>query len=381
MALSLAEYFIDEVASPHFAGREPEEVRFHDPFCGSGTTVLVAKANGYDASGSDLLPSSVLLTKAKTSLLGSESISWLEWETKVNPLTYSRVPRWTWKTWRKWYSGRTLRAIQDYALHIQDLDDEPHYPHAAIALSQTAWDVSSVDRDVIVPTHSNFARGIRKFKPGTVRRVYCDRIQRVIRGQRALQSLGFAPDCPTRTWTASALTTSAWPARLRLVLCSPPYGLGIDYFRATSIQSLSTLGESGTGSKSEMVGRVGSGYVMLDAAQGPFASEPWGRAIQEANPERFNAMMTYLIEIEAFLTIARDHLEPDGLLGMVIGDPEMSRIRVPLTRVIHDIAILVGFKDHSPPVVDRIRRRSQGPHRRSSNAPIGQETLLSFVPN
>jgi hypothetical protein len=120
---------------------------------------------------------------------------------------------------------------------------------------------------------------------------------------------------------------------------------------------------------------------MLDAAQGPFASEPWGRAIQEANPERFNAMMTYLIEIEAFLTIARDHLEPDGLLGMVIGDPEMSRIRVPLTRVIHDIAILVGFKDHSPPVVDRIRRRSQGPHRRSSNAPIGQETLLSFVPN
>lgn len=380
MALGLAEYFFDEVVLPRYDSDDADKVRFHDPFCGSGTTLLVARTRGLTASGSDLLDDAVTITRAKVNSLGIEDLDGLRSQLSVNPLTYRSVPRWTWATWNSWYTGRTLRAIQDVAHYLRPLREGPYYPHAAVALSQTAWDVSAADPSVMVPTHSNWARGHRSFKPGTVLQFYRRRLRRVLSAQEALQNLDL-PVTPVKVWVADALTPAAWPCSTRVVLCSPPYGLGLDYVRAASMAGLATNEHHTLGLRANMIGRSSRLDTILEPLPRSIGNSGWARRVREVNPDRFEALLQYLIDIERFLTAAKSHLEDDGILGLVIGDPEMSRVRVPLTRLVRDLAGAVGFVSHCPPRRDRIRRRFQAGSRRSSSRPITHETLLCFVPN
>lgn len=378
MALGLAECFIDDLALPALGG-DPSGLTFHDPFCGSGTTLLVARARGLSVTGSDILPEAVQIALAKVNRLNRESVEKLARETLRNPLTYRRTPRWTWPTWSRWYTGRTLRAIQDLSIDLRRR--RPTYSnHALVALSAAAWDVSSADPMIMVPTHSSRSRGARPFKPATVRAAYHTRIRRIISAQKSLERLEIS-ESHARIWRGNALNPAAWPARPNTVLCSPPYGTGIDYVRASSMNGAAIRPGFATSVRSEMLGRGKLDLEPVYPLPSHIADAVWASHGKREQPRRFRALLQYLIELESFLTTARDRLSSDSVLGLVVGNPELARNKVPIVRLAHDIAQSVGFKDLHPPIRDRIRRRFQATKRRDSDRPITHEVLFALVPN
>lgn len=379
MALGLAEYFLDEIALPTFGAGNPARLRFHDPLCGSGTTLLVARTRGLSVTGSDILPEAVSIARAKVNRLDEHAVSDLLEETHHNPLTYVSTPRWTWPTWNRWYTGRALRALQDISSDLQKRHPL-HSAHAMVALSAAAWDVSAADPMVMVPTHSNHHRGNRPFKPASVRRAYQIRVRRIVSAQHSLQRLGVSKRAAA-VWRGNALNPNSWPRNANIVLSSPPYGSGIDYARASSMNGAAIRREYTIAHRSGMLGRVKADLEPVYPLPRHIRRALWANRGSRAQPRRFHALLQYLVELEHFLTAARERLTGDSVLGLVVGNPELARSKVPIARMAHEIALSVGFVDLHPPIRDRIRRRFQATKRRSSDRPITHEVLYSMVPN
>jgi hypothetical protein len=381
MALGLAEHYFDQVALPAFGEETGIGLRFYDPFCGSGTTLLVAKVRGFDVMGSDLLECSTLLSRAKVGRLGAACLRRLRSELKCNPLSYRPFPRWTWKNWSTWYRPSTLRAVQDLYVRVESRRESRYFPHLWVALSQTCWDVSGADPSVMVPTHSKLARGVPSVRPGDVLRVYRDRLSRVLSAQEALGRLGVPQGIPN-IWKGNATSGSTWPrGKVDVVLSSPPYGLGIDYVRAASLQSRAL--RVGVDSSSDRAGMMGRLVHLSEDEELPrrFAEEPWYRSLKRRDARRFLALLQYFADLRRFLDQCGRHVSAEGTIGVVLGDPEMGRKRVPLTAISESLAESAGLRQLQPAVNDRIRRRFQARNRRSSTEPILFETLLTFRPN
>ncbi|MCI4327609.1 MAG: hypothetical protein L3K16_08285 [Thermoplasmata archaeon] len=381
MALGLAEHYFDQIALPAFGATTGEGLRFYDPFCGSGTTLLVARARGFEVMGSDLLDSSTLLSRAKVTRLSAGSLRRLRSELNSNPLSYRTSPRWTWKSWSTWYQPSTLRALQDLDVHVESKHKSPYFAHLWVALSQTCWDVSGADPTVMVPTHSKLARGVPRVLPGEVLATYRSRLTRVLAAQGALGRLGIST-AGIGVWKGDATAEKTWPAnKVDVLLSSPPYGLGIDYVRAASLQSRAlAIRDESAASRSEMMGRLGH-LNEVEELPRRFAREAWYRSLKSRDRLRFQALLQYFADLREFLVACAAHVSGDGTIGVVLGDPEMGRQRVPLTSIAEHLAGSVGLSSLMPPVTDRIRRRFQASRRRSSTDPILHETLLTFQPN
>lgn len=382
MALGLAEHFFDEIAGKHLGHFEGDDLRrFHDPFCGSGTTLLVARSRGLPASGSDILDSSVLLARAKVNRLGTSSLNALEAELKAEPLTGAALPVRPWPTAGKWFAPRVLRAIQDIDRRVERRRSRRYFPHLWVALSQTCWDVSSADRNVMVPTHSNESRGSRQFAPKTVLAKYRARLRRVVSAQYALGRLNFPCD-GANVWRADATMNSGWPRnRSGVVLSSPPYGLGIDYVRAASLQSTALgVADAVEWSRRRVVGRL-SHLGNVENLLEQYSAERWYQTLSMRGSDRLEGLIRYFDDLGRFFSMCEAHVASEGIVGVVLGDPEMSGIRIPLVKVADDLARASGLVREREPLTDRIRRRFQTAQRRSSRSPISSETLLTYTLN
>lgn len=209
---------------------------------------------------------------------------------------------------------------------------------------------------------------------------YQNRLRRILTAQGALERLGVSRT-KAKIWTADALSIKAWPRGVNVILCSPPYGLGIDYVRASRMHGAAIDPEFSSAPKEHMLGRVCGQVEPIYPLPNHIRHALWAKRSGKLQPHRFTALLQYLVEVESLLVQARDRLPSDAVLGMVLGDPEMTRSRVPLTRMVHQIAIAVGFSDIVPPRRDTIRRRFQATTRRDSDGPITHETLLCLTPN
>jgi len=379
MVPALAQRFLERVALPRLAAVGVEAPSFFDPCCGSGTTLLVARIAGCAVYGSDLLPQSATVASAKVNRLGQNGLNTLYKQLRVNPLSHRRTPRWEWDTWRTWYFGPTLRAIQDLAVHIREVEPRAVYPHLWTALSQTCWDVASADATIMVPTHSDYVRGARRFHPDSVLARYRSRLKRIIAAQLALGRLGIH-DTQVRIGCGDALDSRIWPRRQQLILTSPPYGLGIDYVRAVSLQGHALDPEFNQPElRRRMIGRRTSSPLRDSVLPARFSREAWCKKALLAGGGGRGALFQYFNELHLLIRISSSKLADEGILGLVVGDPETARLRVPLTAIARQFALDCGLSEIAPPRRDPIRRRFQARTRRSSSNPISHETLLCFA--
>lgn len=375
MALGLADHFLGEIVPSLYPDEPIEDLQFYDPFCGGGTTLLVARTRQYNVCGSDLLPPAVLIARAKITRLSNAALAAMRQELGRNVLSNSEVPLWSWPTMDTWYTRRTVRALQDLRQNAFNEKLREVRAHLAVAVSQTCWDVSGADQEVMVPTHSTRAIDIPNHTPCQVLEAYRRRLKRIIRAQEALAELGVSTK-PVRLRTCNALDSDSWPKKTDVVLTSPPYGLGIDYVRASSLQwrilfpdiDMSTARTQMLGRRNNIV-RHGRNVPNLEG-------EIWYQRGKKNDPPRLAAFLQYLSDLRKFLVIARRKINSNGILGLVLGNPETSRTRIPLAEIARTIALDVGFVEAVAPVRDKIRRRFQAGQRRSSAAPITDETLL-----
>lgn len=378
MTLGWAIYFFEDLVGSVAPNLDLDETRFHDPFAGSGTTMLVGLRHGCKVTGTELIRPSVRLAEAKCTPLGEKDLGRLREQLSENPLTYIRCAKQGTPDVDIWYPPAILRALQDLRDWSFDLREEPYFPHLYSAISQTCWDVSSADQGIMVPTHSKRSPDNSKLAPGDVRRVFQERLERVIQGQEALRELGIQKS-PEALFEGSCLDTTNWPATCDLVLTSPPYGLGINYVRAASLQWRVLEPETYAGqAHQKMLGRRNNLEFDLESLPDGLADQPWYAAAKEETPKRHAGFCQYLVDLGDFFATAKEQLSPDGLMGVVIGNPEMVGHRVPLVAIARALALDAGLEEAASPVRDEIRRRFQTSQRRSSNEPISHEYLLTF---
>ncbi len=390
MAIGLGEVFIQRVLPAVTQEGDLSGQTFYDPMCGSGTTALVARAFGLSAACSDLLPTSTIIAAAKLNRLPERNLLELVEFSESNHLTGNLSPIWLWPTALQWYPSRALRALQDIRVAIEAFRRFRQFPHLMTALSWTSWDASSADPAIMVPTHSRASPWNRAISPERVQERFRRRLQTIISAQGALGELDIDTG-RVAVWNGSALDPATWRQRPRFILTSPPYGLGIDYVRAASLQwhilfpdietaavRPKTLGRSRRPRSLGRIARTGFDASIL----GPrFGEGKWWNVMQRDQPSRAQDFLVFLNELSTFLAVARNHVRPDGVFGIAIGDPETCWTRIPLTAIVRDLATGAGFRQAYPDLHSGLRRRFQATDRRSSAAAIKSETLLTFVPN
>lgn len=376
MALGLANHFFETVVPSQRSIDDPGEVRFHDPFAGSGTTMLVGLHHGYEVSGTELILPSARLARAKCTRLLDHELEEVNQLLEANPLSYKRRVKNGWPDMSTWYPPQVMRALQDMRDWVMSQRSEPYFPHLYAGLSQTCWDVSSADQEVMVPTNSKRSPDNSDMPPGDVRRTFQGRTERVLDGQEALSELGIER-ANVDLYKGDCLDKDCWPESCDLLLTSPPYGLGINYIRAASLPWRVLEPEAyANGAHKEMIGRRNNHNVDTDNLPDGIQEQDWWDAAKEETPRRHIAFCQYLKDLRDFFDVAKERLSDDGLFGLVLGNPEMVGNRVPLVDIARGFAADAGFQEPVEPVKDEIRRRFQTSQRRNSTGPISHEYLV-----
>jgi hypothetical protein len=358
------------------------KIRFHDPLCGSGTTLLVARSLGLTVSGADALYPAVTISRAKLIRLTPEKLWEMREFGQQLTVSSSSIPKCVWPNSSLWFSERTLRRLQELAESIVEIQKEPFFPHVLTAFFQTIWDVSSADKSVIVPTRSDYSRKTRRVRPERVLPIFHERLDRIDTAQQALRTLSIDPGSCHVTHS-DALDRRTWPDhQLDLILTSPPYGCGIDYERAFRLQMRVWAPFMKRKPRDfELIGR----QRPLKEDNGLPGYGYWKfirrKAVANGSHERWQMFFQYLEDIVRLLRVSRSKLSRKGRLCIVIGNPQINKIRVPLLHILERLASNEGFKLEATPASDRIRTRLQNLRLRSATGPIRREYLVSLLPN
>jgi hypothetical protein len=378
MTPRLAYWFLHEMAR-HSEWASKDRISFHDPMCGSGTSALVARVVGLSVTASDLTFPAVIITKAKLWRLTSHHLTEMTVFSRSLKASNSSMPMTLWKNWEIWYQSRVLRALEELRNAIFELKEEPFFPHLLTCLFQTAWDVSSADKGVIVPTRSRFSRKAPTLTSRQVLENFLMRVNRILGAQEALKEFGVALTKP-RIVQGDALDTRAWPRNpVDMILTSPPYGCGIDYERSFRLQMrLCQDFVRKSTSKSSMIGRREYLSVQCDEFPKTMRNFQWLKQLCVSGDRRPRMLLQYLEDMKRFLRMCSQHLGERGRLCLLLGNPQIAKRPIPLARAIIELAASEDLYLQATPRCDRIHSRIQNFTPRSATGLIGKEYLLVF---
>jgi len=349
--------------------------------CGSGSSALVARSLGLTVSACDILYPAFVITKAKLIRLSNASVEEMTCSCSNIQPSGKTKPKHLWTNWRIWFAPRVLRCLEDVADQIYGIRQEEFFPHLVTALFQAIWDVSAADKNVLVPTRSPYSRTPPNLRPKNVLDVFRRRLSRIVLAQDALGALDVSFQCP-EVHQVNSLTEDGWGGEKKdVILSSPPYGCGIDYERIFRLQMrlwTRFLDEDSIYPKSQFVGRTSHIEAGEEALPDSEIDSKWFRNISNANPARLKAFIQYVSDLRSFLDCCARHLSKTGILGLVIGNPQIARQEVPLTRIVQKLAEEEGLVLETRPHCDPIKTRTQNLRLRSATGPIREEFLLSF---
>src|SRR5713101_742912 len=155
MSPNLARSFLASIEKS--SGFRSNELKFHDPMCGSGTTALVARTLGFSVSAGDIMYTSSVIATAKLSRLSCSDLEDLKDFSHSVDVSSKTKPERQWKNWRVWYRPNVLGCLENLAQKLSAERGRRFFPHLVTGFFQTAWDVSSADKNVAVPTRSRFS--------------------------------------------------------------------------------------------------------------------------------------------------------------------------------------------------------------------------------
>jgi len=376
MAPRLA-YFL---LKPILNSSDPSRIRFHDPMSGSSSTALVARSLGVSVSACDISYPAVVISRAKLTRLSRASVKeMLEFSSNLKVPNRTK-PEYPWPNWDIWYTPKVLRCLEDLADSIYGETCRAFFPHILTAFLQTIWDVSSADKNVMVPTRSHYSH-MPNLSAQDVLADLRRRLERIVSAQDALSRLGVSSETPD-VYQSNSLCEEGWRKETTdIIMTSPPYGCGIDYERVFRLQMriCSRFLSSPPYPKSQMLGRTTCLTADSEALPDSEIRSSWYRTVtKDSRYRRMHMFLQYIHDLRVFLQLCARHLSKRGMLCLVIGNPEIARHKVPLTRIVQEIAEEQGFRLMMTPRFDKIRNRTQHFKLRSATGPIKEEFLLSF---
>lgn len=374
MATQLGDYFINEYTSPSSSGH------VFDPFCGSGTTLLLSRLHNFDVYGCDILEVPIHISKSKVTTLTSSEINQLREITEDGD--YPEVSGLDqWKNREIWFHDDVYQDLMRIRKKIDGYHGQPIYSFLFTALSNVVWEVSSADPDVLVPTRSDRTETQPFYETDEIIREFKINLNNLIEMQRIHKDMGLLPYYPQIN-QGDAKDLKTWAGEeYDMILTSPPYGDGIDYRRSISLQTrFFNLDDEILGDKvtKHAVGRRYYHEDGLDALDIELKDSLMSvlYQIEEESADRLDSVVTYLNDISIVMKNMKSKLKDDGIIGLVVGNPEVANIRVPFHKMIIEVAQEHGMVIRGNPKKDKISNRFQTPVRRSSDNPIEYEYLL-----
>ncbi|WP_088458758.1 DNA adenine methylase, partial [Acinetobacter soli] len=226
--------------------QEESTNKFLDPFVGSGTTIVEATVEGYEASYCDINPLARLLTKVKTTQLRKDEIAYY-WE-KLNS-AYQEIHSFEAIeiiNATHWYDSRVKNDLDKLMTCINSLDKADIRDFFKIAFSHLARKLSYCDLQVSVPVKikikSNFSvsrkaeieKRLNYIKSVDVFAAFKEVVEKYSNSlENFNNSLKNYSSIPRLLANNVALIKDE--AAFDLIMTSPPYGSAQKYIRASSL--------------------------------------------------------------------------------------------------------------------------------------------------
>ena len=192
-----------------------------DPFCGSGTTLLVCKELGYDCIGYDVSDLAVFVSKAKTMNYDIEKL--LSIKNMIKKEKFKPVATRVDKKIRKFFNPHTLQDILFFRDMIEDIESNEYY-FFKLALITSAIKCSYVFKD------GSVLKVVKKPVP-PFRKFFLKQIDRMIRDLKKLKTKECNIIIEKRDARDIKLSNE-----ISSVITSPPYLNKIEYTKVYRIE-------------------------------------------------------------------------------------------------------------------------------------------------
>ena len=382
-----------------------------DPFCGSGTLLVAAAAEGRDATGSDVDPVAVFVAKAKTHrfrpghlraswallrpLLGAIARSPEEYEerrfTDISIAEYDAVLSdeclWTpdIPNLLHWFRRYVIVDLARMLNRIELVDvPETHrvffrLMHASIIRNASNADpvpVSGLEVTAYMKKRDAQGRTIDPFELFS---------KATEKGLSAAEEYSEASSPASRVSVVHADARSVsnqLKSKVDAVITSPPYHNAVDYYRRHQLEMF-WLGFTRTqADRLELLPRyIGRRRVSIEDAiltrseeLGPL-SMLWYKRMQEVSRDRANAFAHYVLSMKDVMSQLATVVRSDGPVVLVLGHSEWNGSKIPTSD------LFVEMAGNSFRLTDRLwypvknRYMSYG---RRNGADINQEHVLVF---
>lgn len=323
-----------------------------DPFLGAGTSVITCLENGISAVGSDLLPLSIIVTQAKISTYDIEELrsnySTINFSISKNATDrFADIP-----IVKKALFEDTRLLFSSILAQIESLP-EKNQPFFITALLSVLEKVSMTRK----------SGGWLKIEPNNIvsvesaKEIICKRIEKMICDVSSSKERNqiFKTIRPHDVWIGDA-RFSRPDSLVNAIITSPPYLNRHDYTRVFALElSLAGIANSSElkdlryctlRSHVEAKKQADQDKPLLDNYKEPelIRSLLCEMAKNGKVDSRVEKMIIGYFE-DMYLVLDNNYkaLKPDGFAAYVIGDVRFYGVMIPVTEIICQLGIMVGF--------------------------------------
>lgn len=379
--------------------KEQSTNKFLDPFVGSGTTIVEATVEGYDAFYCDINPLARLLTKVKTTQLRKDEIDFY-WKKLKSVYKETHV----FETIEiinasHWYDDRVKNDLDKLMSCINSLDREDIRDFFKIAFSHLARKVSYCDLQVSVPVKIKIKSNFSVLRKAEIekRLTYIKSVDVLAAFKEIVEKYGNSLEdfnnglkeySSIPRLLANNVALIKEEGAFDLIMTSPPYGSAQKYIRASSL-SLNWLKLSTPQEVTTLVNTsIGKERVTKeDKAKGDEYFEKLDtkfkvilEKVKDKNLDRYYITLTYLKQMDESLDNILKALKENGRLVLIIGNNTVCN------QIFYNDEFLIGLMrkkglELEIHLIDFIKSRGLMIKRNKTSAIINYESILIFRRN
>lgn len=349
---------------------KPNIETIYDPFCGTGTTALVASTYDINSFYSESNPfmQTVIETKINgVQKLDADVVSTLliEYLALINEIKIKKYA--SWNGFEKFFGERQLNELLTIKDLIYQEDNESVKSILALALSAIVVKVSKMTRrgDLRYATE-------KEYREENVLECFADKLNEMIFD---IQHHKTIVKCGT-TKVSDDARDNDYVDAFDCVITSPPYLNGTNYIRNTKLElklndfitsenDLPSFHSKGIVAGINNVSKRTAIDTILPVV------EPYLEQLQPvAYDERITKMVAgYFRDMDRVIQKLSRSIKPDGLFTMDIGDSQFAGVHIPTHLILSDICAQHGFILYDEEILRE---------RRSKNGMVLTQRLLRY---
>lgn len=354
----------------NFLALKPNIETIYDPFCGTGTTSLVASTYGINSFYSESNPfmQTVIETKVNdVQKLNVDTVimKLIEYVALVNAI---KIEKHTfWNGFEKFFGEKQLNELLAIKELISKEDDESVKNILALALSAIVVKVSKMTRrgDLRYATE-------KEYREESVLGCFTDKLNEMIFDIEHYKTI---IKCGTTKVSDDARDNNCIDV-FDCVITSPPYLNGTNYIRNTKLELklndfIMSESDLPTFHSKGIVAGINNVSKRTDINTTLPVVEPYLEQLQPVSyDDRIPKMVAgYFRDMDMVIQKLSISIKPGGLFTMDIGDSQFAGVHIPTHQILSSICALYGFSLYDEEILRE---------RRSKNGMVLTQRLLRY---